>query len=162
MIPLMAKKPDPLSALLAASFKSEPAPASVVVPEPAPEPQAAEPAPPPPDPVSVTEAAVSAPEVEEEATKPKTPRKPRAAKVVDMTPPEFEGARKTTVSFSATEQEKIDMILDTLIRTRRHRGGFSDAIKVALRLVTEDAAQITLAWDEVRAADRRTTRHLER
>lgn len=156
----MAKKPDPLSALLAASFKNEPAPPP---PTAVPEPETPEPAPvaaadPVPEEVSIE----TAPTAAEEAAKPKAARKPRASKVVNMTPPEFEGARKTTISFSASEQEKIDMILDTLIRTRRHRGGFSDAIKVALRMATEDAVQITQAWDEVRASDRRTTRHLER
>lgn len=163
MTPLMAKKPDPLSALLAASFKNEPAPAPAVVSEPVPELQAQEPTPPPADldPAPAVETVAAAPETEE-AGKPKSARKPRTSKVVDMTPPEFDGARKTTISFSAPEQEKIDMILDILIRTRRHRGGFSDAIKVALRMATEDAAQITQAWDEVRASDRRTTRHLER
>lgn len=160
MTPSMAKKPDPLSALLAASFKNEPAPAP---PAAIPEPEA--PASPPVvavDPVGEEEPVETTLPAAEEAAKPKAARKPRASKVVDMTPPEFEGARKTTISFSASEQEKIDMILDTLIRTRRHRGGFSDAIKVALRMATEDAAQITQAWDEVRSSDRRTTRHLER
>lgn len=156
----MAKKPDPLSALLAASFKSEPAPALIAVSESVSNPEVVQPAPPPADPTPMAEIP-SAPEADE-ASKPKAQRKARAAKVVDMTPPELEGARKTTISFSAAEQERIDMILDTLIRTRRHRGGFSDAIKVALRLVSDDAAQITQAWDEVRAADRRTTRHQER
>lgn len=86
-------------------------------------------------------------------------RSTKATVVEDPLPPlEFDGVKKTTVSFYAAEQAQVDRILDTLLRARRHRGGFSDAIKIALRLCPIDPAQIAKAWDEARAADRRTTR----
>jgi len=69
-----------------------------------------------------------------------------------------DGVKKTTVSFYATDQERVDYILDTLLETRRHRGGFSDAIKIALRLCPTDPAAISQIWDEVRAGDKRTQR----
>ena len=69
-----------------------------------------------------------------------------------------EGVKKTTVSFYSKDQDRVDYILDTLRAVRRHRGGFSDAIKIALRLCPEDPAAIARAWDDVRSADRRTQR----
>ena len=66
--------------------------------------------------------------------------------------------RKTPVSFQAVEQEQIDKILDLLLKCRRHRGGFSDAVKIALRLCPLDPAVIGKAWDEARTQDRRTAR----
>jgi hypothetical protein len=90
----------------------------------------------------------------------RAPRTTKAASVVEdpLPPLEFDGVKKTTVSFYAAEQAQVDRILDTLLRVRRHRGGFSDAIKIALRLCPIDPAAIAKAWDEARAADRRTTR----
>lgn len=69
------------------------------------------------------------------------------------------GVKKTTVSFHENEQDKIDLILDALKRSRRHRGGFSDAIKIALRLCSLDDDSIGRAWDEARAQDQRVLRH---
>lgn len=69
------------------------------------------------------------------------------------------GVKKTTVSFHENEQDKVDLILDSLKRTRRHRGGFSDAIKIALRLCPLDDESIARAWDEARAQDQRVLRH---
>ncbi len=69
------------------------------------------------------------------------------------------GVKKTTVSFHDSEQDKIDLILDALKRSRRHRGGFSDAIKIALRLCSLDDDSIGRAWDEARAQDQRVLRH---
>ena len=68
--------------------------------------------------------------------------------------------KKTTVSFQADEQLQIDKILDLLLKVRRHRGGFSDAVKIALRLCPLDGEQIGRAWDMARAEDRRTKRHI--
>jgi hypothetical protein len=62
------------------------------------------------------------------------------------------------VSFYAAEHDQVDRILDLLIKARRHRGGFSDAIKVALRLCPLDVNLIGEAWDEARATDKRTSR----
>lgn len=69
------------------------------------------------------------------------------------------GVKKTTVSFHSSEQSQVDEILDALFRTRRHRGGFSDAIKIALRLCPLDDETIAKAWDEARAQDGRVLRH---
>lgn len=173
----MAKKPDPLSALLAASFRaSEPTPVETPTPTPAP-------APPPSVPVeapsAVTEEApvsemihsepreeVETPVVSEPIAEVSAPRKPRAARAAKASEPEpeplppfdFEGVKKTTVSFYAAEQAKVDDILDTLLKVRRHRGGFSDAIKIALRLCPIDPQSIATAWDAARASDKRTQR----
>ena len=70
--------------------------------------------------------------------------------------PDFEGVKKTTVSFYATEQAHVDEILDMLLKSRRHRGGFSDAVKIALRLCPKNPDEIGKAWDSARAADKRT------
>lgn len=159
----MAKKPDPLSALLAASFRaSEPTPVEA-----------------PPQTVSLSpsiatvEDAVIQPTeavLKEEPIQAVTPlpvvavpvpRKPRASKVPEPEPLpayDFEGVKKTTVSFYAAEQAKVDDILDTLLKVRRHRGGFSDAIKIALRLCPIDPQSIATAWDAARASDKRTQR----
>lgn len=69
------------------------------------------------------------------------------------------GVKKTTVSFHESEQDKVDLILDSLKKSRRHRGGFSDAIKIALRLCPLDDESIARAWDEARAQDQRVLRH---
>lgn len=69
------------------------------------------------------------------------------------------GVKKTTVSFHSSEQSQVDQILDALFRIRRHRGGFSDAIKIALRLCPLDDETIAKAWDEARAQDGRVLRH---
>lgn len=69
------------------------------------------------------------------------------------------GVKKTTVSFHSSEQSQVDQILDALFRTRRHRGGFSDAIKIALRLCPLDDETIANAWDKARAQDGRVLRH---
>ena len=70
----------------------------------------------------------------------------------------YPGARKTTVSLFAAEHDQVDRILDLLIKARRHRGGFSDAIKIALRLCPLDVKLIGEAWEEARADDKRTVR----
>ena len=70
--------------------------------------------------------------------------------------PDFEGVKKTTVSFYATEQAHVDEILDLLLKGRRHRGGFSDAVKIALRLCPKNSEDIGRAWDSARAEDKRT------
>ena len=83
-----------------------------------------------------------------------------AAKKKELPPiPENFGVKKTTVSFHPAEQDKIDQILDALLRSRRRRGGFSDAIKIALRLCPIDPAEIAEAWDLARAQDLRIARH---
>lgn len=69
------------------------------------------------------------------------------------------GVKKTTVAFHSTDQDRVDAILDILLRLRRHRGGFSDAIKIALRLCPLDDAAIAEAWDQARAQDGRVLRH---
>ena len=69
------------------------------------------------------------------------------------------GVKKTTVSLHPAEQDKIDLILDALLRGRRHRGGFSDAIKIALRLCHINDESIAQAWDQARAQDLRISRH---
>lgn len=69
------------------------------------------------------------------------------------------GVKKTTVSFHASEQSQVDQILDILFRTKRHRGGFSDAIKIALRLCPLDSESIANAWEQARAQDGRVSRH---
>lgn len=161
----MAKKPDALSTLLAASFKtSEPVPvtAYAVAPPPISAPPSEAPevaAEPEPDVEDGPGVAVPAP-IEEVSIKPRAPRKPKPAPEPEPEPPpyEFEGCRKTTVSFYATEQAKVDDILDQLLKVRRHRGGFSDAIKIALRLCPIDPQSIASAWDDARAADKRTQR----
>ena len=69
--------------------------------------------------------------------------------------PELE-SKRTTVVFTAVEQAQIDKILGLLLKSKRHRGGFSDAVKIALRLCPLDHEKIGQAWDEARAMDRRT------
>ncbi|MES2437489.1 MAG: hypothetical protein V4584_00390 [Verrucomicrobiota bacterium] len=136
------KKTDPMLGALAASFgtlkaaplENEPAPTEEGREEEQPIPLA-EPVPEPPVPVA------------------KVP--------VPIAPPETTGAgvKKTTVSLHPAEQDKIDLILDALLRGRRHRGGFSDAIKIALRLCPIDDESIAQAWDQARAQDLRIARH---
>ena len=179
----MAKKPDALSALLAASFKttesvpvpphavSAPVPMETLATSPnvASSPEAPAPIPVPPseapesaaepDPNGEDEPGVAVPApIEEVSIKPRTPRKSKPEPEPEPPPYEFEGCRKTTVSFYATEQAKVDDILDQLLKVRRHRGGFSDAIKIALRLCPIDPQSIASAWDDARAADKRTQR----
>lgn len=162
----MAKKPDPLSDLLAKSFTAPPKP---LVASPPPVSTKQEPLP-----VEHTrEAPEKAPSAPQEVasasregeTKPRTEQRPRAAAKTPKSNPEaeafvpdFEGVKKTTVSFYATEQAQVDQILDLLLKSRRHRGGFSDAIKIALRLCPMSAEQIGKAWDAARASDKRTQR----
>jgi hypothetical protein len=162
----MAKKPDPLNALLAASFRaSEPTPVeaapSAASPAPAPLPpvESDEPAPEPSHTEEPSESKASS--TSENAPVTRKPRAPRAAKAPEPEPLplyDFEGVKKTTVSFYAAEQAKVDEILDTLLKVRRHRGGFSDAIKIALRLCPIDPQSIATAWDSARASDKRTQR----
>lgn len=64
--------------------------------------------------------------------------------------------KRTTVVFTQVEQAQIDKILGLLLKSKRHRGGFSDAVKIALRLCPLDQEKIGQAWDEARAMDRRT------
>jgi hypothetical protein len=162
----MAKKPDPLSDLLAKSFTAPPKP---LVASPPPVPLKQEPR----TPELTREAPEKAPEApqgvesisREGDAKPKADQRPRtAARAPKPDPeedpfvPDFEGVKKTTVSFYATEQAHVDQILDLLLKSRRHRGGFSDAIKIALRLCPMSAEQIGKAWDAARASDKRTQR----
>jgi hypothetical protein len=68
------------------------------------------------------------------------------------------GVVKTTVSFYSVEQDQVDAILGLLLKSRRHRGGFSDAVKIALRLCPLEESRIGKAWDAARALDQRTKR----
>lgn len=139
----MAKKNDSLDALLAASFKAAPQPPPSLPGEPALK----------PGPEADFGEGKGAPDAVES-------REVKPAPAPDAAPPEaFEGVKKTTVSFYAKEQEAVDNILDLLRKARRHRGGFSDAIKIALRLCPLDPEAIGKAWDEARAADKRVLRH---
>jgi hypothetical protein len=162
----MAKKPDPLSDLLAKSFTAPPKPLVASPPPVSPKQEQL----PPELAGEAPEEASSAPqEVEstdrEGETKPRADQRPKAtAKPLKPHPeedafvPDFEGVKKTTVSFYATEQAHVDQMLDLLLKSRRHRGGFSDAIKIALRLCPMSAEQIGKAWDAARASDKRTQR----
>lgn len=76
-----------------------------------------------------------------------------------LLPPRPPGVKKTTVSLHANEQDRVDEILDVLYRTKRHRGGFSDAVKIALRLCPLDPDVIAEAWEQARSQDLRTVRH---
>jgi hypothetical protein len=162
----MAKKPDPLSDLLAKSFSASPKPAAAPAPVSAIPVPLAPPTNPPDAPeaaLKVTQGAQTTDGVGEERVKvdqrPKTaPRAPKAVPETEALVPDFEGVKKTTVSFYATEQAQVDQILDLLLKSRRHRGGFSDAIKIALRLCPMSADQIGKAWDAARATDKRTQR----
>lgn len=159
----MAKKPDPIDDLLAKSFTAPPKP--LIAPAP---PVATEQEPPTPD--FTSETLDKAPQGGESSsrvgeTRPTADQRPRATDrapkpnpETDAFVPDFEGVRKTTVSFYATEQAQVDQILDLLLKSRRHRGGFSDAIKIALRLCPMSAEQIGKAWDAARASDKRTQR----
>ena len=150
------KKPDPMLGALAASFGA--AKVAPTTEETATE-EAQTPPPivgrggeaPTPNPVAVTPAPVPIP----------APAKPSAPLHKPVPPVEAGGAgvKKTTVSFHESEQDKIDLILDSLRRSRRHRGGFSDAIKVALRLCPLDDESIAQAWDAARSQDLRVARH---
>lgn len=137
----MAKKPDSLNALLAASF------------------QAASETPKAPPSMEAGEGEGinhDRKPIEDRQEKPKAPKK--AQPVTEATDYQFEGVKKTTVSFYSTEQAIVDQILDALLKARRHRGGFSDAIKIALRLCPTDPDKIAKAWDAARAADKRTSK----
>jgi hypothetical protein len=136
------KKTDPMLGALAASFgapKAEPLENESVTTE---EGRVDE------EPISQVEAVLEPP-----STVAKIP--------AQISPPETTGAgvKKTTVSLHPAEQDKIDLILDALLRSRRHRGGFSDAIKIALRLCLIDDESIAQAWDQARAQDLRIARH---
>ncbi len=122
-----------------------------------------------PPPASARKARVSpakaAPQPAQKRAKPAKPKQVDSQAPPPQEPPsspepiyEYSGARKTTVSFYPAEHDQVDRILDLLIKARRHRGGFSDAIKVALRLCPLDVKLIGEAWDEARAADKRTSR----
>lgn len=155
----MAKKPDPLNDLLAKSFSSPSKPAI---------PEARVPKQEPPDNTSAYSPHGSEGEPNQGRageTKnsgenpPKISELTGQAKLEDLPPvPDFEGVKKTTVSFYATEQAHVDEILDLLLKCRRHRGGFSDAVKIALRLCPKSPEEIGRAWDSARAADKRTHR----
>ena len=71
----------------------------------------------------------------------------------------FQQVKKTTVSFYPTEHEIIDKILGRLHKERGARGGFSDAVKISLRLCPLDSYKIANAWDRARAEDGRVKRH---
>lgn len=70
-------------------------------------------------------------------------------------PPPFDPIKKTTVSLYATDQALVDAILEALQKGKRHRGGFSDAVKIALRLCPVDEIKIGEAWEAARAEDKR-------
>jgi hypothetical protein len=72
--------------------------------------------------------------------------------------PRPKGVVKTTVSFYSVEQDQVDAILGLLLKSRRHRGGFSDAVKIALRLCPLEENRIGKAWDAARSLDQRTKR----
>jgi hypothetical protein len=149
----MGKKPDPLSDLLAKSFSAAPKPAEANS-----------------QPSAVDQNKLSLPQgegVPEQLNqqgreeKPTTLSKSSHTSISilpeNQTPlPDFEGVKKTTVSFYATEQAHVDEILDLLLKGRRHRGGFSDAVKIALRLCPKNPEDIGRAWDSARAEDKRT------
>jgi hypothetical protein len=90
---------------------------------------------------------------------------PAIASVAEVPAPVVEATRKpasplpaltrTTISMKATEQNRVDQILEVLRRCRRSRGGTTEAISIALRLCPLDEEQIGRAWDESRAEDRR-------
>src|SRR6478736_8494320 len=105
----MAKKPDPLNDLLAKSF-------SVAL-----KPAGADPQP------SATDQNKLSPSQEEKLpeelnhqerdTSSKSSRTTVGASPENQTPlPDFEGVKKTTVSFYATEQAHVDEILDLLLK----------------------------------------------
>lgn len=162
----MAKKPDPLDDLLAKSFSAPPKPVVAPAP-PVPANQG------PHTPTFSTETPERVPEAPRSVessrrvgdAKLRADQRPKdASKASNPSPeteafvPDFEGVKKTTVSFYATEQAQVDQILDLLLKSRRHRGGFSDAIKIALRLCPMSPEQIGKAWDAARASDKRTQR----
>jgi hypothetical protein len=91
-----------------------------------------------------------------EPPKEEEPKQPQKAKAALPLPSEYESLRKTTVTFQAEDQRLIDAILDILKNTTRHRGGYSDAVKIALRLCPLDPWKISKAFDAIRAADKRT------
>lgn len=151
----MAKKPDPLNDLLAKSFSSPAKPAGInpTTPQSAEDqlgqfPAAAEDAPE----NSNQQGRAGEPVASSKASLLPSDRKPPS----QGPSPDFEGVKKTTVSFYATEQAHVDEILDALLKSRRQRGGFSDAVKIALRLCPKNLEEIGRAWDSARAEDRRT------
>ena len=152
------KKPDPLREALAASFSTQ---------------KPSKPAPPASVPAddSLVPPQVSAGEGMEVPTPPKsaepnvpvqvprhTENENRPLNLNDL-PPRPAGVKKTTVSLHSNEQDRVDEILDVLYRTKRHRGGFSDAVKIALKLCPLDPEAIAGAWEQARAQDLRTVRH---
>lgn len=149
------KKADPMLGALAASFgTAKPVPVTKETAGLKPletaqkrEGESAEAPPPPP----TADATATLPDPEK-PTHP--PRLPAAVSIAVL-----RGVKKTTVSFHDKEQDKVDEILDALKRSRRHRGGFSDAIKIALRLCPLDDQAIGAAWDEARSQDQRVLRH---
>lgn len=147
------KKADPMLGALAASFgtaKLVPVEKETVVPKPLETAQNG----------GGESAEIPTPISEEQATVPNpgTPTQPPIPAAV-VSNASLRGVKKTTVSFHDTEQDKVDEILDALKRSRRHRGGFSDAIKIALRLCPLDDEAIGAAWDEARSQDQRVLRH---
>ncbi len=79
---------------------------------------------------------------------------PQSARGEGSLPP-FDPIKKTTVSLYATDQALVDAILEALQKGKRHRGGFSDAVKIALRLCPVDEIKIGEAWEAARAEDKR-------
>ncbi|MES2704974.1 MAG: hypothetical protein V4726_00065 [Verrucomicrobiota bacterium] len=155
----MAKKPDPLNDLLARSFSS---PSKAIIPEaiaPVPEEDrvGTQPTLRPESRESESKQGRAGETGPTEENSPEIPDSPTAVKSESPYPvPDFDGVKKTTVSFYATEQAHVDEILDMLLKSRRHRGGFSDAVKIALRLCPKTPEEIGKAWDSARAADKRT------
>ena len=65
---------------------------------------------------------------------------------------------RTSVTMKATELGLVEQILDVLKGCRRHRGGLTEAINIALRLCPLDSTLIGQAWDEYRLTDLRVNK----
>ena len=69
--------------------------------------------------------------------------------------PEIGRLVRATIALKPNEAQKAEQILDLLMKSRKRRGGMSEAISIALRLCPLDVDQIGRASDENRASDRR-------
>jgi hypothetical protein len=88
---------------------------------------------------------IQPPEPAPSPSKPALPRKQEYAQLI-----------KTTVTFQEQDQRLIDAILDMLKQGTGYRGGFSDAVKIALRLCPLNESRIAKIHEEIRVGDRRT------
>ena len=68
-------------------------------------------------------------------------------------------ALRSTVSYQQTEADAADEILALLKDEAGIRGGFSDAVKIALRLCPLDRDLIAQAWSDTKTEDGRVMRH---